>query len=176
MEIRALLQQFLDEAHYMKGFTGPTLRRYRTAVDFFVRQTGVADTGGISEAALRQFFLLGRTERRWSAQTYVTYHKTLRLFFRWCVRQGHMAANPADAIERPKLEKRLPAGLSRVAALRLLEVCANYPTYDSFTRSRNRAILATCLYAGLCIATSESSRIRHRPSLMRNSTRRSRRR
>ena len=60
-----------------------------------------------------------------------------------------MAFNPTDEIEVPKLEKRLPARLSKQDSMRILEVVDNYPYSDKFLRYRNYAIFAMFILAGL---------------------------
>ena len=52
-------------------------------------------------------------------------------------------------IELPKLEKRLPAKLTKQDALRLLEIVYNYPYDYPFLRYRNHAIFSTFVFAGL---------------------------
>ncbi|HEY6195517.1 MAG TPA: tyrosine-type recombinase/integrase [Candidatus Eisenbacteria bacterium] len=59
---------------------------------------------------------------------------------------SHPGARPLGL---PRLERRLPARLSLQEAQRLLELVANARTGSRFHHSRNRALLATCLYAGL---------------------------
>jgi site-specific recombinase XerD len=87
--------------------------------------------------------------RGWTACTFWTYHKSLSVFFKWCVREGHIAQNPVAGIERPRLEKKLPPKLTKQKALRLLEVVVNYPYCDPYLRFRNHALLATFIFAGL---------------------------
>ena len=60
-----------------------------------------------------------------------------------------MEKNPIVDIEVPKLEKKLPVRLTKQSALRLLEVVYNYPYNNKFLRSRNHAIFATFIFAGL---------------------------
>lgn len=98
---------------------------------------------------VRSLFYYGRTQRNWTPNTFICYHKSLLVFFRWCMRQGLLESNPIEDIECPKVEKKLPKKLNKQDAMKLLEVVYNYPYKYKFLRYRNHAIFATFLYAGL---------------------------
>jgi len=98
---------------------------------------------------VRALFYHGRAERKWSTNTFVVFHKSLRVFFRWCVEQHYLPSNPLDDIEKPKIEQKLPIRLTKQDALRLLEIVYNHPYHSRFIRARNHAIFATFIHAGL---------------------------
>ena len=52
-----------------------------------------------------------------------------------------MQKNPMEAIEMPRIEKRLPSSLTKQDALKLLEVIYNYPYDYKYLRYRNHARL-----------------------------------
>jgi site-specific recombinase XerD len=149
MDIDTLRDQFCDHSTYIRGYAPDTIRRYRTTIQLLRRRTNVREIEECTEDRLREFFYRGRVERHWEANSFVTFHKSLAVFFRWCVEQGHLASNPTDGIETPKTAKRLPLRLTKQEALRLLESVQNYPWPYTYQRYRNHAILATFLYAGL---------------------------
>jgi len=103
----------------------------------------------VNDENVRALFYHGRIERNWSVNTFIVYHKTLLVFFRWCITQGYMQKNPIADVEKPKMEKRLPLKLNKQASLRLLEVVYNYPYEYKFLRYRNHAIFATFIFTGL---------------------------
>ena len=145
------LQQFFDHSKFIRGYSPYTIKRYQQAIGFYLRSNKIEHLSDITEQGLRNFFLNGRIERDWSANTCIVYHKSFTVFFRWCKDNGHLEAGEALVanIELPKLEKRLPPKLTKQDALRLLEVVYNYPYDYHFLRHRNHAIFATFLYAGL---------------------------
>ena len=149
MELLAFCEQFCNEARYLRGFSPDTIRRYRTTIALLCRRTGLQRLEECSEDRLREFFYRGRKEHGWSTNSFITFHKSLVVFFRWCVARGLMAASPVDGIETPRSEKRLPARLSAREAQRLLDCVLNYPWPYRFLRYRNHALLATALFAGL---------------------------
>ena len=149
MDIYLLCERFCDHSVSILGHSAATVRRYRHVIRAFIRFTGISELGGVTDEKVRWLFYYGRTERKWSVQTYIVYRLSLLVFFRWCIKQGYMTHNPIDAIEVPKGEKRLPKKLTKQDALRLLEIVYNYPYDSKFLRYRNHAIFATFIFAGL---------------------------
>lgn len=149
MDIRTALRQFCDHSSFIRGYTPATISRYKSAIQLFASDTGIDTTERVTEAAFRDFMLRGRTVRHWTANSYVTYHKSFAVFFRWCVTEGYMEENPADGMEMPKTERKLPPKLTRQEATRILETAINMPYPYKFLRYRNHAIFATFLYVGL---------------------------
>jgi site-specific recombinase XerD len=149
MDIQILHDRFCKYSRHFKGFSPETLRRYQVVFQFFIRNTGVRQLMEVDSATVRAFFLAGRTQRNWSAQTFRTYHKSLSVFFQWCLREGCRSDNPLRDLELPKIVRNPPPKLTKQAAGRLLEVVYNYPFQKIFLRARNHAILAILIYAGL---------------------------
>lgn len=133
----------------MKNYSPDTIRRYRSNIKLFCKLTGVENIDQVTDAAVHQFFFDGRRNREWSAVTFITYHKSLTVFFRWCVKGRYLVKNPADDVEEPTLEKKLPSKLNQEQALRVLEYIDNYRWESQFLRRRNHAIFAMFIFAGL---------------------------
>lgn len=149
MDILILCEKFCNYSLSIRGYSKDTIRRYRYVINCFCRFTGLNELGQVTEENARSLFYYGRTERRWSVNTFIVYHKSLLVFFRWCVKQGYMETNPIESIEQPKLEKKLPPKLTKQDTLRLLDVIENYPYEYKFLRHRNHAIFSTFIFAGL---------------------------
>ncbi len=149
MTIELLLEEFCHYAHYIRGVSKETIRRYREKVSFFFKNTNINDIGEVTEKMVLQFFLNGRVKRQWKAQTYRTYHMTLVVFFRWCVKNQYLDKNHAQDIEVPRLEKSLPKKLKKQDAMKLLEIAYNYPYTHKNLKYRNHAIFSLFLFAGL---------------------------
>jgi len=149
MDIKLLTRQFCDYSTQFRGYSSDTIKRYRQTVNYFIKNAKISEIEEINDSNVRNFFFFGRTERQWNSNSFITYHKSLVVFFRWCVQNGYMKENPADDIELPKLEKKLPPKLTRQEALKVLETVYNYPYKYKFLRHRNYAIFSTFLFAGL---------------------------
>ncbi|MDD3487376.1 MAG: tyrosine-type recombinase/integrase [Candidatus Moranbacteria bacterium] len=149
MDIQILARRFYDYSKYNKGLSPATIRRYRQVINFYSNHAGITEIEQVDRENVRELFYHGRAERQWTTNTYICYHKSLIVFFRWCVHEGYMKTNPVDDIEVPKLEKRIPSKLNKQDAMRILEVVDNYPYDNKFLRYRNYAIFATFIMAGL---------------------------
>ncbi|KAA3630178.1 MAG: hypothetical protein DWQ02_18240 [Bacteroidetes bacterium] len=149
MDIEILAQKFYDYSLYIRGYSKDTIRGYRRVIKIFNRYSGINKIEEITEQNVRAFFINGRTHRGWKASTFVSYHKSLIVFFRWCVENGYMERNYIEDIETPKLNKSLPTKLTKQEATKLLEVVYNYPYDYKYLRYRNHAIFSTFMFAGL---------------------------
>lgn len=149
MSIQVLVQMFCDYSNHIKGFTPATIKRYRQVIRYYANFAQISDIESVNKDNTRNLFYFGRTTQKWTSNTFICYHKSLSVFFRWCVKEGYMSYNPMDDIEVPKLERRLPSKLSKQDAMRLLEVVYNYPYEYKFLRYRNHAIFAMFIMAGL---------------------------
>jgi len=149
MYIETLSQKFFNYAKYEKNYSPRTIQRYRQIIRFYSRLAEVKEIEQVTTENVRDLFYYGRASLNWKSNTFINYHKSLRVFFRWCINQGLMKENPVMKIELPKLEKRLPKSLTRQEAERILEVVQNYPYDNNFLRYRNYAIFATLIYTGI---------------------------
>lgn len=149
MDIQIAARKFYDYSTYIRGYSPNTVKRYVSVVNYYCREGGITELEQVNEENVRNMFYNGRTEKNWTANTFITFHKSLVVFFRWCVDNGLMETNPAEKVETPKREKRIPPKLTKQQALRLLEVVYNYPYDYKFLRHRNYAMFATFIYAGL---------------------------
>jgi len=149
MDLQILLEKFCDYSVSIKGYSKDTVRRYRYVIGAFKKFAQITELSQVSDENIRTLFYYGRTQRNWSVNTFLVYHKSLLVFFRWCIKQGYMEKNPILEIEVPKREKKLPSKLTKQTTLRLLEVVFNYPYEYQFLRYRNHAIFSTFIFAGL---------------------------
>lgn len=150
MDIEILALKFYDYSVYIRGYSKPTIARYKSVINLYRRLANVSKISEVSERNVRDFFFQGRIERKWQASTFKCLHKSLGVFFRWCIDEGYMTiSNPIKDIEIPKLEKKLPSKLTKQDTLKLLEVVYNYPYDYKFLRYRNHAIFSMFVFAGL---------------------------
>jgi site-specific recombinase XerD len=149
MDIEIVSQQFYQHSLYIRGYSKMTIARYRVIINYYCRFASVTNISHINNDNVRELFIHGRTQRNWSSGTFICHHKSLLVFFRWCVDNKYLKENPIDGIEVPRLEKRLPPKLNKQEALKLLEVVYNYPYDYKYLRFRNHAIFSTFIFAGL---------------------------
>ncbi|NOT91989.1 tyrosine-type recombinase/integrase [Ferruginibacter sp.] len=149
MEIQIIAKEFYEHSLYFKGFSKETIKRYKYTVDLYCKIMEVQLIEQVTQQNVRALFFHGRTVRQWSPNTAIIFHKSLHVFFTWCISKHYMDFNPIDDIERPKLQQKLPKKLTKQDAHRLLEIVYNYPYTNRFLRYRNHAIFATFMFAGL---------------------------
>jgi len=149
MDMQILSKKFCEYSTFIKGFASKTTIRYRQVISYYYSFAKINNIEEVTPDNLRALFYYGRTERKWTPNTFLHYHKSLKVFFRWCIKNGYMKINLMDDIEVPKLENRLPAKLTKQEAMKILEVVSNYPWESSFLRHRNYAIFSMFMFAGL---------------------------
>lgn len=149
MDIKILLEKFCDYLSFIKRYSKDTIRRHRYVVRNYCKVSRVSDITRVSDDNVREVFYRGRTEKGWSSNTFIVHHKSLLVFFRWCVKEGYLTKNPVLEVEKPKVEKRLPVKLNKQDAMKLLEIVHNYPYENNFLRQRNHAIFSTFIFTGL---------------------------
>ena len=80
-----------------------------------------------------------------SRQTVARKIAAMRSFYKYLMRRGRLAANPARIVHTPKLEKRIPTFLT----IPMMEKLLATPEVGTFIGSRDKAILELIYSAGL---------------------------
>ena len=149
MSIQLLLQQFSEYSLYIKGHSRATLVTRQQVINNFCRFAQISDIQEVTSENVINYFYNDRINRKWSSTTFILFHKTLFLFFRFCIQEGFMTYNPIEDVETPKREKKLPTKLTQQEAMRILEVAGNNSGRTTFLTYRNHAIFATFIYTGV---------------------------
>jgi len=104
--------------------------------------------GGVDRIALRAFLghLAGQGRAR---RTIARKLSAVRSFYRFLHREELVEANPARAIRSPKLERHLPAWLSRGDLDRLFQAAEARAAENTFMGTRDLAILETFYATGM---------------------------
>lgn len=90
-------------------------------------------------AQLHRTGLSGKSLRRWLS--------SVRAFFRFAIRRGWLKHNPAEGLQAPKIEKKLPKLLDADQANQFVEVSG-----DAFLDRRDRALVELIYSSGLRLA------------------------
>ncbi len=121
---------------------------------------GQPETAGTAVAADPQTMILQATtndirafmaflnEQNYSKATSARKLATLRSFYKFCVRRGHLATSPVAAIRTPKQEKRLPRCLDPEK----INILLNSPDITTILGARDQAILETLYSSGLRVS------------------------
>lgn len=153
-----LVDRFLDYIRYERRLAKNTLRGYsRDLADLveFLELDGAAEFGHATPLDWREVTLLDL--RRFLAQlhdggssraTVARKLAAMRSFFKYCVRVGSLDSSPAQTIQTPKQEKKLPRFLHEDEVLRLLDEPG---AQDAFPY-RDKAMLETLYSTGLRVS------------------------
>ncbi len=140
---RALIEKFLRHLELEKGASEHTLRAYRADLELFFDHWEI-EPGKVERSDIRAHtaLLINKGLEKSSVGRALS---TLRSFFRFLNREGHLDANPARLLKSPKLEKKLPRFLTVDEAFSLMDA----PGRAGFNALRDRAVLELLYSSGL---------------------------
>ncbi|MBE3590247.1 MAG: tyrosine recombinase XerC [Firmicutes bacterium] len=147
------LEGFLDHLRAERGASPHTLAAYRRDLIQFFEVLGVGPRpearvlGAVQAAAVRHY-LASLQESGYARKSVGRKIAAVRSFFRYLVREGVLAANPAKAVATPKQGRPLPRVLNEPEAEALVEA----PSGDDPLSLRDRAILETLYASGVRVA------------------------
>jgi integrase/recombinase XerC len=144
----AVFCRHLDTERNVSPHTIAAYRRDLEQLTAFValETGGSAGVGDVNHLLLRRYLaLLGKRAKKSSVGRKLA---AIRSFFRFLVRQGMVANNPAELIATPKKENRLPFHLDIDQVTTLVEA----PQEDDKHALRDRAILELLYSCGLRVS------------------------
>ncbi len=145
-----LFDLYLDHLQVEKGLSKNTLDAYsRDLIEFF---QWADDSYGkllfdFKEKDLRHYFL-HKSERGLSARTITRKISSIKGFYRYLLKQGHIRENPSDLLETPRLGAALPKDLSLEEVDRLLA----QPDPESLLGARDKAMLEILYATGVRVS------------------------
>jgi site-specific recombinase XerD len=149
MEILDAYERYSQYVLFIKNYSPITVQNGKRIINIFTRETGINSFKEVSLKHAQKYFLNGRVEKKWMSNTYISHHKYLNVFWKWCIKNGYTAENPFSEIEKPRLEKKLPRKLTKEQAELLLDVSRNMRYRYKFESVRNYAMVAIMLFSGL---------------------------
>ncbi len=159
-----ILEAFIDTLKAEKGYSSHTCRAYRADIDEFMRFTAGAralnpedaesifmeDLPSLGKHCVRNY--LARLVQSGKAKrTIARKLSSLKAFFNYLIKSGHLAVSPADTIPFPKLERSIPRFLSIDDLFRLLD---SIP-WDTWEGRRNLALFETFYSTGMRVSEIE---------------------
>ncbi len=141
--------RYLQYRAVIKNFSPTTITNYKTTLKVFLRDTKIQSLDEINRDVLEQWFFHGRLKRKWSSATFKHYFKHINCFLKWLIKEGKLEVNYLDSIEKPRLETRLPRTLTGAESKLVLDASFHMRYRYKLEKYRNRAVVATMLFAGL---------------------------
>ncbi len=112
MDFETALQHFVNYMHYERNFSAHSIRNYGEDIEIFIRfitpPGEVTPSVEATELILLREFISSLYARSLSKPTIKRKIAALRAFFKFCVREGWVAGNPAKMLHSPKLPIRVP--------------------------------------------------------------------
>ena len=137
-----MIEDYLSHLQVERRMSVHTLDGYRRDLEALVAWAP-GDIAQLKEADVRAFVAAGH-RRGLSPKSLQRRLSAVRSFYRWLLKHGRIAANPADGIRAPKAPRKLPQVLDPDEAKALVEV----PT-DAPLGLRERAMLELFYSSGL---------------------------
>lgn len=145
------IEQFLHHLQIVKDASVHTVRNYRMDLqafdEFLKKECGDNSLAKIDKKAIRSF-LAKLSSQGAAKKSMVRRLSSLRSCCKFLVRQKALAHNPADEVESPKLDKKIPVTLSYDQVLRFFEL----PDLSSYLGLRDRCLMELFYSSGLRIS------------------------
>lgn len=145
------MQRYIDKfVNYLKvekNASGHTITNYSIDLKVFKEFLGDKEIETVDHLALRRYLAELRA-KNYSKRTVARKLASLRSFFRFLFREGHIKKNPITAVLTPKLDKKLPVFLDTAKIDRLLSA----PTDKDLMGLRDRALLETLYSTGIRVS------------------------
>jgi integrase/recombinase XerC len=140
-----------------RRFSPRTVLAYRTDLDRFAdfweqefahENAGKTPLSRMDTLTVRSY-LAHLHRARLSNRSLARHLSTLRSFFRWACREGHLEKNPARGLPSPRIPRTLPRALTLPDTERLLEAAAEE---DGLIPERDRALFELLYATGLRVS------------------------
>ena len=141
------IDKFMNYLKIEKNAAAHTVTNYTIDLKSFSAFLGERDITAVDHLVLRRFLAEMRA-KNYSKRTIARKLASLRTFFKFLYREGHIKTNPITAILTPKLDKKLPVVLDVAKVARLVQS----PPEDAVSGLRDRAILETLYSAGIRVS------------------------
>jgi len=145
------MQRYIDKfINYLKierDVSGHTITNYKIDLKVFLLFLGEAGIDSVDHLALRRF-LAELRGKNYAKRTIARKLASLRSFFKFLYREGHIKSNPITAISSPKLDKKLPKFLDVGKVTKLILS----PDVKTPSGLRDRAILETLYSCGIRVS------------------------
>ena len=145
-QMRERVQDFLSHIELERGYSDNTLAAYRNDLSqflaFLALREAVASWSDVSKDVVVAYILHLR-DREYSSATVARKVAAVKSFFHFLVAEGDVREDPTEALDSPRVKKRLPRTLSREDVDRLLAA----PHAAAGPKALRDAALLETLYA-----------------------------
>jgi len=140
-------EKFLSYLQAIKNASVHTLRNYGMDLADFQGFAQAENIKAVDKRMIRGY-LAHLNQKQATKRTILRRLSALRSFFKYLLKEGAIAHNPLEEIDAPKLEKTIPAPLTREEIDRLFQ----QPDTQTYLGFRDRAIIELFYSSGLRIS------------------------
>lgn len=140
-------EKFLSYLQAIKNGSVHTLRNYGLDLADFQKFAEITDIKSVDKRMIRGY-LAHLNQKQATKRTILRRLSALRSFFKYLLKEGAISQNPLEEIDAPKLEKTIPAPLTREEIDRLFQ----QPDTQTYLGFRDRAIIELFYSSGLRIS------------------------
>ena len=141
------IEKFTNYLNVEKNSSPHTITNYTADLEAFGVFLADRDISSVDHLFLRRF-LADMRAKNYAKRTIARKLASLRTFFKFLYREGHIKINPITAVSTPKLDKRLPIVLDEKKVALLI----NAPDTTAAAGLRDKAILETLYSTGIRVS------------------------
>jgi tyrosine recombinase XerC len=141
------LDKFISYLEIEKNYSPHTILNYKIDLNDFLSFIKDTKLEHVSYLTLRKYFAELRS-KKYKPRTLSRKLSSLRSFFSFLHREGHIHTNPAVLLMSPKRDKSLPKFLSEPEMMQLIQS----PLMDKVAGKRDKAIIETLYSTGLRVS------------------------
>jgi tyrosine recombinase XerC len=141
------IDKFISYLEIEKNYSPYTLLNYRVDLEEFAQFVKEEPLERIDYLVLRRHLAYIKTKEL-KPRTLARKLSSLRSFFKFLQREGHIKNNPTTLLMSPKLDKKLPQFLTEEEMVKFIES----PSKDNLAGKRDRAILETLYSTGMRVS------------------------
>lgn len=145
-----LLDQYLHYLILEKGLSNNTIRAYRDSLNRFLdhlKDKRIPEIRGVRKFDIRTY-LLALKRQGLSAKTIARDLAAIRTFFQFLIQEEILEVNPAEEMESPKVDQKLP----EILTLREVEQLLEQPDLRTPLGIRDRAMLEVLYATGMRVS------------------------
>ena len=145
--MKRYVDKFIDYLKIEKNMSPHTVVNYSADLLDFKNFLGETKVENVDHLTLRKFLAHLRA-KQYAKTTMARKLASIRSFFKFLHREGHLKKNPASSVFTPKLDKKLPHFLDVSSVAKLLES----PDTKDVLGLRDRAIMETLYGSGIRVS------------------------